>query len=237
MLQRMTVLITLILFTLCLASTGDAIAEEHELRGYLMLGGAAIDIDGLNSKLDDKGYTEFSDDLFSIGGGVFHKVSPRILVGGEGHFLIGEQNSSDIGTKTYASSMLGGYGFMNMGYLAHESDRLDVIPILGMGFGGIGVKIGESSFDDILDNPSRSASLYSMSFLLNLALETDCKVKILAENGKDAFFCVGVRVGYVFSPFNSGWYTDEISLTDDPDSGLSGPYIRLTIGGGGIIDK
>ncbi|MFC1489764.1 hypothetical protein ACFL6K_00995, partial [Candidatus Latescibacterota bacterium] len=237
MFKRSSVTVIMVLFALSVIFTGNVFAEEHEIKGYLSLGGVSFDMDNLNTSLDNKGFSKFSDDLFSIGGGAFHKVAPRFLIGAEGHFLIGKQISSDIGTKTYTSSILGGYGLLNMGYLAHTSDHLDVMPILGLGLGGLNLKIGESSFDAILDNPTRAASLYTMSFLFNFALQTEYKVKILDDNGKDAFFCVGLQAGYLLSPFDSGWYMDEIALTDDPDGGLSGPYLRLTIGGEGTIDK
>ena len=236
-LKSITTLIVLVLFI----SIGDVASEEADstkvFRGYFMIGGTTFDIDLLNSRLTTKGYTEFSDEFFSIGGGLFSKASGRVLVGVEGHLLVGEEQSSIIGSKRYSSSAIGGYGFLNTGYLMVENDFLDLYPILGIGIGGIGFKIGQSSFDDILDDPQGAANLNTFSFLLNLALGADYKIK-LPENGTDEnFLVIGLRGGYALSLFDSGWFMDEYSLSGDPEGGISGPYFRITIGGGPIFDK
>ncbi len=237
MFNRLKVITAMIIFSVSFIVSTNAISEEvnseKEIRGYFMTGGSSLDIDALNSRLGAKGYSEFSDGFFSIGGGYFQKESGKFLTGFEGHLLIGEQNSSVIGGKSYSTSAIGGYGFLNTGYLILENDRLDIYPILGIGFGGMGVKIGHTSFDNILDNPQRSASINTFSFLLNLALGTDYKINLSGDDNKVSFLIIGLRGGYAFAPFKSGWYMDEFSLSDDPAGGIEGPYFRLTIGGGG----
>ena len=233
-LKSITTLIVLLFFI----SIGDAVSEEADstkvFRGYFMAGGTAFDIDPLNSRLKTKGYTEFSDKFFSIGGGFFNKASGRVLVGAEGHLLVGEEKTSVIGSKSFSSSAIGGYGFLNTGYLMVENDFLDLYPVLGIGFGGIDFKIGQSSFDDILDNPQSAANLNTFSLLLNLALGADYKIK-LPENGTDeSFLVIGLRGGYALSLYDSGWFMDEFSLSGDPEGGIGGPYLRITIGGGPI---
>lgn len=233
-LKSITILIILAFFI----SIGDVVSEEADstkvFRGYGMIGGTSFDIDPLNSRLKTKGYTEFSDEFFSIGGGFFRKASGRVLVGVEGHLLVGEEKSSVISSKSYSSSAIGGYGFLNTGYLMVENDFLDLYPVLGIGIGGIHIKIGQSSFDDILDNPQGAANLNTFSFLLNFALGADYKIK-LPENGTgESFLVIGLRGGYALSLYDSGWFMDEFSLAGDPEGGISGPYLRLTIGGGPI---
>lgn len=236
-LKPIAILISLVFFI----SIGDVASEEADstkvFRGYGMIGGTAFDIDPLNSRLKTKGYTEFSDEFFSIGGGCFRKASRRVLVGVEGHLLAGEEKSSVISSKGYSSSAIGGYGFLNTGYLMVENDFLDLYPVLGIGIGGIHIKIGQSSFDDILDNPQGAANLSTFSFLLNFALGADYKIK-LRENGTgESFLVIGLRGGYALSLYDSGWFMDEFSLAGDPEGGISGPYLRLTIGGGPISKK
>jgi len=72
------------------------------------------------------------------------------------------------------------------------------------------------------------------SFLLNVALCTDYKINLSSDNTKVSNFIIGMRIGYVFSPFKSGWEMDGIHLSDDPDGGINGPYVRMIIGGGGL---
>lgn len=227
-----------IFFTMSFISSGNAASEDADstkvFRGYFMVGGTAFDIDPLNSRLKTKGYAEINDEFFSIGGGFFKKASGKVLVGVEGHLLVGEEKSSVIGGKSYSSSAIGGYGFLNTGYIMVENDYLDLYPVLGIGFGGINFKIGQSSFDDILDNPHGAANLNTFSLLLNFALGADYKIK-LPQNGTDKSFLVfGLRGGYALSLYDSGWLMDELSLSGDPEGGIGGPYFRITIGGGPI---
>jgi hypothetical protein len=230
--------ITTLIFLMFVISIGDVAGEEADstkvFRGYFMIGGTAFDIDPLNSRLKTKGYTEFSDEFFSIGGGFFRKASDRVLVGAEGNLLVGEEKSSVIGSNNYSSSAIGGYGFLNTGYLVVENDFLDLYPVIGIGIGGIDFKIGQSSFDDILDNPQGAANLNTFSFLPNFALGADYKIK-LPENGTDeSFLVLGLRGGYALSLYDRGWFMDEFSLSGDPEGGIGGPYLRITIGGGPI---
>ena len=222
-------------------SIGDVVSEEADstkvYRGYFMIGGTEFDIAPLNSRLKTKGYTEFSEEFFSIGGGLFYKPAGRFLVGVEGNLLIGDEKSSVISGKSYSSSAIGGYGFLNTGYLVVENDFLDLYPVLGIGIGGISFKIGQSSFEDILDNPYGAANLTTYSLMMNFALGADYKIK-LPDNGIDkSFLVIGLRGGYALSIYDSGWFMDEFSLSGDPDGGISGPYLRITIGGGPISKK
>ena len=241
MFNRLKVVIAVTIFSMIFISSGDVVSEEADstkvFRGYFMIGGTAFDIDPLNSRLKTKGYTEFSDEFFSIGGGFFSKASGRVLVGVEGHLLVGEEKSSVIGSKSYSSSAIGGYGFLNTGYLMVENDFLDLYPVLGIGIGGIGFKIGQSSFDDILDDPQSAATLNTFSFLLNLALGADYKIEMPEIGTDESFLVIGLRGGYALSLFDSGWFMDEFSLSGDPEGGIGGPYFRITIGGGPIIEK
>lgn len=222
-------------------SVGNAVSEEADstkvFRGYFMAGGTAFDLDPLNARLQTKGYTEFSDEFFSIGGGFFKKASESFLVGVEGHLLVGEEKSSVIGSKQYSSSAIGGYGFLNTGYLVVENDFLDLYPVLGIGIGGMQFSIGQSSFDDILDNPQGTPDLNTFSVLLNFALGADYKIRLAENRSDERFLVLGLRGGYALSIHDSGWFMDEFSLSGDPEGGIGGPYVRVTIGGGPIKNR
>ncbi len=235
MLNRLTVVTAMIIFSVIIISSGEAVCEEEkqklDFRGYFMIGGSTLDIDALNSRLGNKGYSELSDTFTSIGGGGFIKVSDKVLLGLEGQVHIGGQESSVIGSNNYSSRIIGGHVFFNTGYLVYSSDHLDLFPILGIGLGGMGIKIVQTSFDNILDNPHSFPNLSTYSFLLNFAIGTDYKIKLSGEETEEKFFIVGLRGGYAFSPLKSGWYQDEFKLTGAPDGGFIGPYVCLTLGG------
>ncbi|MFC1692730.1 hypothetical protein ACFL1R_04415 [Candidatus Latescibacterota bacterium] len=241
MFNRLRVIIVMIIFSVSFIFSSEPVCEEekqkHDFKGYFMIGGSTLDIDALNSRLGNKGYSELSDTFLSIGGGGLIKGSDKVLLGFEGQMLIGGQESSVIGSENYSLRIIGGYGFLNTGYLVYSSDRLDLFPILGIGFGGMGMKIVQTSFDNILDNPHSFTTLSTYSFLLNFAIGTNYKIKLSGDETEKKFFIVGLRGGYAFSPFKSGWYQDEFELTGAPDGGINGPYVRLTIGGSGKVKK
>ncbi len=126
-------------------------------KGYFMLGGNIIDIQNLNSRLETKGYPKFSDKFISLGGGG-HSIIGKVIIGGEGHGLIKKEASNE----NYKSSLGVGYGFFDLGYIVFSTENLSLYPLLGLGGGGMSLKIMEKethpSFDDVLNNPKKVRS-------------------------------------------------------------------------------
>ncbi len=204
-----------------------------EFRGKMYLGGTQLDLDPLNERMADKGYNEFSDGLFSFGGGAYFRVSERFMFGFDGYFGASEYVDSVIGTESFSSSLIGGSIFLNTAYMVFTSDKLDVFPVVGIGGGGIAVKIGQNEFDEILDNPKHAAMVSTGSMLLKLALAADYKFNLSDNLRKSKFISVGFNAGYALPIFNGGWYMDEFKLHGAPDGGISGPFVHITFGGGG----
>ena len=202
--------------------------------GYSMFGRGTIDIKALNSKLESKGYSTLSDNFFSVGGGGHGIINNRLIIGGEGHSLLGKEVTSG----NYKSSMHIGYGFLNLGYIVYSVKELRVYPLIGLGAGGMNLKIVEDvtslSFDEVLDDPKRKIELSTGGFLLNLALGIDYLLKFAEDEKGKAGMTFGLRAGYTFSPFKGAWTMDELEIAGAPEMGITGPYIRLMIGGGGI---
>lgn len=206
-------------------------AKEGGGRGYFMFGGKIIDIKSLNSRLERKGYSKLSDNFISLGGGG-HGIIGRVIIGGEGHGLIGRETTSG----SYKTSIGAGYGFFNFGYIVYSSKRLSVYPLLGLGGGGMSLEIIERepiSFDEVLDNPKRSAELSICGFLLNLALGIDYLLKLGGDEKGEGGLVFGLRIGYTLTPIKGSWEMDGIDISGGPEIGITGPYIRLMIGGGG----
>ena len=207
-------------------------AKEGGGRGYFMCGGSIVDIDALNSRLEGKGYSKFSDSFFSLGGGGYAVIN-RVIIGGEGHGLIGRDETSG----NYKTSLSAGYGFFDLGYIVYSTGYLNVYPLLGLGGGGINFKIVEReapSFDEVLDDPKRSIELSTGGFLLNVALGTDYLLKLGEDEEGEGGFVFGLRVGYTLAPVKGDWDMDGTEISGGPEVGITGPYIRLMIGGGGI---
>ena len=201
-----------------------------------MVGGNQLDMDDLNVRMKDNGYTEFSDNYLSLGGGGHAIINDKIVLGGEGHALLGRTKSSTLGVTDYGSKLSAGYGFFDLGYMLLRAGGLDAYPLLGIGGGGISMNIIQSeigSFDDILADPDRGAKLSTWDFLINIGLGIDYLYVLGGGEMGEGGLVLGLRGGYIFSPFEGDWKFEGETLPGGPDLGITGPYIRLTIGGGG----
>lgn len=212
-------------------------AKEGGGMGYSMFGWSTIDIKALNSRLESKGYSNISDNFISFGGGGHGIINNKVIIGGEGHGVFGKEVTSG----NYKNSINVGYGFFNLGYIVYSVKELRFYPLLGLGVGGMNLKIVEKvtslSFDDVLDDPKRRVELSTGGFLLNLALGIDYLLKLGEDEKGKAGLIFGLRAGYTLSPFKGGWDMDEIEISGAPEIGITGPYIRLMIGGGGFGKK
>ncbi|MFC1569197.1 hypothetical protein ACFL4L_03075 [bacterium] len=208
--------------------------EETGGMGYSIFGQTTIAMDDMNTRLESKGYTGLSDKFFSVGGGGHSILKEKWIIGGEAHVLLGD----DAVTGNYTSSILINYGFANFGIVAWSMKDLRVYPLLGLGGGSMNLKIRENlsslSMDEVLDNPERGVNLVTGGVLLNLALGVDYLISFGEDEEGRGGMMLGFRAGYTLAPFKGGWTMDDIEITGAPEIGITGPYIRLMIGGGGF---
>lgn len=240
MFRSARVAVILVIVMLALPAAACTQAEESETRGegrgYFMFGGNQLDMDDLNLRLKESGLTRFSDNYLSLGGGGHAIVNDRIVIGGEGHALLGRTKSSMVHDTDYGSKFSAGYGFFDLGYVILRGGGLDVYPLLGIGGGGISMKIVESevgSFGDLLDDPSRGSKLSTWDFMINLGLGIDYLFVLGGTERGEGGLVLGLRGGYVYSPFEADWKFEGETLPGGPDLGITGPYVRILIGGGG----
>jgi len=212
--------------------------EEKEKGGlgYAMFGMGMLDIENLNTRLQASGYGSISDNFSSFGGGG-HAIVDRFIIGGEGNVLLGKETSSG----EYKFSMTASYGFFNLGYIIYRIQDLNIYPLLGIGGGGISLKIAEQgtapAFDEILENPRRSSELSTSAFLINLAIGADYLLELGKKEKERGGLVFGLRAGYTFALFKDDWYMNENQVPGAPELGITGPYIRFMFGGGGMGAK
>lgn len=199
--------------------------EKEEGIGYLAFGSGKVDMKEFNLRMRRGGFPEFSQDFIFFGGGdqgIFNKI----ILEGEGYGFLGE----DTAKGNYKTSLSGGYGFINLGYIVRSEKNFRFYPMFGLGLGNMKLKIiekGEVPFDDVLKNPKRASLLSNWSFLLNFCLGGDYIKKIM----EDMDLVFGLRIGYTGSPIKGEWsLMDEIDTSSSPKIGITGPYIRLMIG-------
>lgn len=229
----------LVSIAVCLLSGAVAAQDRSEQggMGYSSFGQSYIGIDDLNAALKAKGYSAIPDKFFSVGGGGHSIVDGRWIFGGEGHALIGDA----VVTGDVKSSLLISYGFFDFGYLLFSKADFYAYPLIGIGGGGMTLNMHEDiamiSLDEMLDNPNRGVSMTSGGFLVNLAVGLDYLLKFGGGSTEKGGMLFGIRAGYTFSPFSRGWTVDDVDVTGAPKIGITGPYIRIMIGGGGVAYK
>ena len=208
-------------------------AMEERGAGFFAIGTQFTDLGPLNSRLTDAGYPTFASEMVSFGGGGYGVVANRLMLGGEGHGLI----TADGSFQGRNVSVGGGYGLFTLGYLFRPTPKLRVYPQAGLGGGGLRLEIespGDADeFDDILDNPNRSASIGRASLLVSLGGGLEYQ---FGDPDTDGGIRLGLRAGYMISDLNSDWQLDENALGGGPDATMQGPFVRLILGGFGSDD-
>ncbi|MFQ3675027.1 MAG: hypothetical protein SNJ64_00600 [Endomicrobiia bacterium] len=201
--------------------------------GFFSFGSSVINIDDFNTFLQNKGYSKMSDNFVSFGGGG-QAVIDNVIIGGEGHGLTGKEE--DIGSG-YKASINAGYGFFNIGYVVLDVGNFNIYPLLGIGGGGIDVKIAERSqpsFSDILSNPKRGVEINTGGFLLSISLCTEYLFNLgTSYSANKGGVLLGLRFGYTWSP-SYNWMLDGSSIPGSPNVGINGYFVRLTAGFGGF---
>jgi len=214
---------------------GNASAvREFGGMGYSMFGRSIINLTDLNKKFESNGYSTISEKFFAVGGGGHAIINNRLIIGGEGYSLLGESVTSG----NYTNSVIAGCGFINVGYNIFSVKDFRIYPLAGLGAGVMNLKIYEDieslSFDEILQIPARSSVMSKGGLVLNLALGAEYLLKFTEDESGRGGMLLGVRAGYTVSPFKGKLGMDEIEISGAPKMGITGPYIRIMIGGGAI---
>lgn len=209
--------------------------KEHGCRGFFIPGVRMMELKSLSSVLEDKGYGKISESFFSLGGGGFGVIG-KVIVGGEGHGIIGK----NVYSESFKTSIKGGYGLFDLGYMIYSKNFLNIYPILGIGGGSINLKIvekGEAAFEEIMEDPKRGVNLSTSGFLLNISLTIDRLLKMKERERCGGGLTYGIRIGYLLAPFRNDWRMDKIKIHSGPKISFRGPYIALLFGGGGMCSR
>lgn len=196
--------------------------------GYLAIGGASLDCDGLNESMAGSGYSGFGGGFPTLGGGGYAVVG-QLVLGGEGRAYLAKSR----GNASFKTSLAGASGFFQIGWIVHAGRGFRVFPLIGLGAGSVHLDITGSSpapFEEVIADPKRSARLQTSGFLLDPGMAVEHWFG-RGRAGRSRFF-VGVRAGYVFAPARSGWELEKMEIEGGPKLNLGGPHLRLVIGAG-----
>jgi hypothetical protein len=163
-----------------------------------------------------------------------------LMLGGEwaGLGLDGEAHEGrDVGLG-------GGYGTVGVGYALELSSRARVYPRLGVGGGGMGLWIDtetedeELDWDEALADPDAAQVEPEREWVLShggIVVDLGAGLELLpGERGRGPM--IGLRLGYLATPFTTGWKLDGtgngIPASGGPDATIAGPYVRVVVGVG-----
>lgn len=220
------------------AQAPEAASPQAAGRGFFQAGYQRLNLRGLNRDLRAAGLPAMDRHYLTLGGAGLG-TRGRFVIGGEGHALLGGNETTPGGARQLSTS--GGFGLFRVGFLAISGDAFDLYPMLGIGGGAMSLKIVERdapTFDEVLTDPERSSSLDTGMFLLDVSLSANYRVVLGEREDGVGGILLGVQAGYTFAPGSSSWKLDGInSVADGPTLQIEGPYIRLSIGGWGIEDE
>jgi hypothetical protein len=203
--------------------------------GFFQVGYMGLDLGDLNRSLNGEAYPSLDESFLTLGGAGYG-VRGRLLIGGEGHALLGRSKTTTDGATKLSTT--GGFGFFRIGYRAVSGSRLDVFPTFGIGGAGLELKIAERSaptFDDVLADPQRSSKLSSGMFLLDASVALMYRVTVReSEEGERGGLLIGVQGGYTFAPGSTSWKLDDINdVAGGPAFQVEGLHLSVAVGGWG----
>ncbi|HHW15405.1 MAG TPA: hypothetical protein GXX28_10815 [Firmicutes bacterium] len=226
-------------------------AGEYGGGGYFTPTIIRLDLSSLNAELAKYNYPKLGDTVTALGGGGYALID-RLLIGGEGGGF-----TATAANNQYSTSLEGGYGLFRVGYVVHSTERFRLYPSVGLGGGGATLRLRDlnrtaPALDNALNQPTEVA--YSTgSWLIDLGVGADYLLGGSAcstvqqseakdaqaedENGSSGCggWVVGLRLGYLRSLGQKQWEMGGKPAPSLPSFGIDGPYIRLTIGGGGWV--
>jgi hypothetical protein len=221
-----------VIVVLCALNRGEAQMMMGRMLGgrftYVSAGSQTIGISKLNARLNAFGYPSFDETYITLGGGV-QFVPGKLMIGAEGAGLL-RPTENVLGN--FRTSLSGFYGTLTLGYNLFSHDNLLIYPQVGLGGGGMVLKIMERSsptFDEALLNPRRGVELSSMGFLIDVGI--GARYLFRYREGARRGITLGLRAGYVSSFSDRRWRLDRMEIPGGPAASFTGYYVRLMIGG------
>jgi hypothetical protein len=214
--------------SLSLALFSTALAAQDSGRGYFQAGLHWLELDALNDRLTFYGIPSFDDHFLTLGGGG-HVEIDRLLLGAEGHGLLGQTESS----PGFSHELSGGYGFFNVGGVIIRDNDFRVFGLVGLGGGGFELETTERAlltWDDVMANPRRGAELTVGGVMLQTAFGADYIADVDETFGL-AGVSVGVRIGFTYQPETDNWEMEGLDTPGGPEVAITGFYARLSVGG------
>jgi hypothetical protein len=218
-----------------LVGAGSAEGQEALLgpgAAYVAAGVSGIATGELDDRLAARGYPTFGRTATALGLGAYRILASGVMLGGEVHGLIkGEQARQGRG-----AGLGGGYATLGVGYAVALSPRARIYPRLGLGAGGLALRIESAAdtvgFDEVLANPGPVPGRQPVLSRDGLVVDLGAGAELLPA-GRGRGPLIGLRLGYLVTRFGSGshWQLYDRTASGGPSATIAGPYVRVMVGG------
>lgn len=203
--------------------------------GYLILGARNMNLSNLNNYLTSNGHPAVQNSTFTIGLGG-HVIHNKTVVGVE---IVRTRQKPDLGSGEFSTSARATHTTLNIGRLIFFKKGTMAYPYFGIGAGTLTMRITEHNIDSFGDitGYQKGSEAKRNNLLVNIGFATDYFYKYREKKKGQNNLFIGLRVGWLLSPTRGKWRVNNFTVDDGPDSGITGPYIRLTIGLGGWVER
>lgn len=184
------------------------------------------DFKNLNSSFKSNGLPEITENIVSFSGGGLAYID-HLIIGGTGasYQLLDKDNG------TYKTTVSGGVGFFNVGYMLVNKSNFMFYPILGIGGSTMRIEIYENNkvdFAQLLSNPKKGTIIQNEQFVLDLGFQGNLFLT------KQKTFGIGLKLGYQVAPTESKWSDSNGTITNGPVTNADGIYTQLQFCFGGF---
>ena len=190
-----------------------------------------FDLSSLNDRLGSNGISDFDDFAPTLSLGNYIMAGRLILGGDITAMLWRSRYDSNQKTSLRAGSLMMSTGFN----LLSKDLPVRLYPLASIGAGLFKLRTTEDtrSFEDVLSSQTRTANLWQPAFLLSAGAGVDIKLPPIGNKHKRG--TIGLRVGYLFDPIESGKWNEMggASIENGPSPRMSGFHAAITLGAEG----
>jgi hypothetical protein len=212
-------------------TTHRGLWKKKSLSSFYVQGGLAdIDMDAMNGRLTRFGFDRIDTPVMSMGFGFNHRFN-RFIGGMDWHFFV--HNTPEYPDDSLRVEMRNWLWQLNYGADLIQTRSWSVYALGGLGLGHTRIWISEESgesFNGVLQDPGRSTYMAQTSFVLSATLGVDYRIEMRKKAHKTSYFTIGLKGGYLFSPYAGDWRTHAARIQDGPERGFNGPIGLLTLG-------
>ncbi|MFP4681716.1 MAG: hypothetical protein ACLFQB_14695, partial [Chitinispirillaceae bacterium] len=144
------------------------------------------------------------------------------LMGGSGFGILAQTVQTDSVTARFS----GGMGFFDIGYALVSLKNYSLLPVMGIGGGGMALRLeprqlAAPSFDSVLVNPRRTATMNAAGFAIKIGIMNQFAWEVSQERRNDVvnIFKVGgnIEASVIYLPRMEWKLGDDVSVFNAPD--------------------